>query len=217
MRTLALAVALCAQVTSARATTPEPPRPDPPAPDTLFGCPIAADAAAFEATDAWPVRELAELGISVRLPASWEIELSPELVTLRSPDGGDRLALRRGRLVGSAQLATVRKSFELRELGPSHAGPSCEQTLRERLAPAGFVAVEVGVYARPFGRRQRSYAIFGGLPDGSLTAVLTVRWSRRSKGPDLSFVRRVLGGVRALAAAPAAANDAAPASAISAR
>ncbi len=149
------------------------------------------------------MRELAELGVGVRVPAAWGMEVSPELVTLRSPDGGDRLTLRRGRLVGSAHLATVRKSFELRELGPSHAGPGCERTLRERLAPAGFVALEVGVYARPFGRRQRSYAIFAGLPDGSLTAVLTVRWSSRSKGPDLSFVRRVLGGLRALAPAGA--------------
>jgi hypothetical protein len=212
---LALVLAGSTPAATVRAAAPEAARASPPAVDTLFGCPLAGDAAGFEAPDAWPVRELVDLGVSVRVPASWEVEVTPELVSLRSPDGGDRLTLRRGRLVGSAHLATVRKSFELRELGPSHAGPACEQTLRQRLASAGFLALEVGVYARPFGRRQRSYAIFAGLADGSLTAVFTVRWASRSKGPDLSFVRRVLGGVRALA--PAAASGDAPASEISAR
>lgn len=210
-----LALALCTAAPSASAAEPPAPRVEPPAPRTeppavatLFGCPLAADPEEFQPTDAWPSRALSELGVSVRLPEAWTVEDSPELVVFRSPDGGDRLTLRRGRLVGSAHLATVRKSFELRELGPSHAGPACEQTLRERLMPAGFLALQVGVYARPFGRRQRSYAIFAGLLDGSLTAVLTVRWSSRSKGPDLSFVRRVLGGVRALASAGATASPA---------
>jgi hypothetical protein len=196
---LGLALALGAQARAAEA----PAALEPPDPATLFGCPLSADAAAFEPPDAWPVRAVEGMGVTVRLPESWEIETSPELVVFRSRDGGDRLTLRRGRLVGSEQLGTVRRTFELRELGPSHAGPRCEAALRERLAGAGFAAVEIGVYARPFGRRQRSYATFAGLGDGSLTAVLTVRWAARSKGPDLSFVRRVLGGIRAAAGEPA--------------
>ncbi|MCB9729647.1 MAG: hypothetical protein H6744_05085 [Deltaproteobacteria bacterium] len=194
-------LALLAASPAVRGAEPAPTRPVPPPPELLFGCPIAGDGATFEAPETWALRELPELGISLRLPASWIEERSPELVTFRSANGDDRFTLRRGRLVGSEHLATVRKSFELRELGPSHAGPRCEEALRAGLAQAGFQTLEVGVYARPFGRRQRSYAVFGGLGEGSLTAVLTVRWSRPT-GPDLLFVRRMLGGLRALSDGP---------------
>ena len=93
----------------------------------------------------------------------------------------------------------MRDAIERVSLGPSHAGPRCSQLLDQRLKGAtGLSSVSVGIYGRPLGERRRSYGLYARLPQGTLTAVLTARWSASDEGPDLEIVRRVLGGIRAL-------------------
>lgn len=168
----------------------------PPPVERLFGCPLRAPAEAFRAPPEWRRVTAKALDVSYATPDGWEASEASEVISVRAARGGATLTLRRGRLVSPERLAFVRRSVELTELGPSHAGPACEQALVERVAQiAGWERVEVGVYARPLAGRQRSYAIFAALPEGTLTVVVTVTWGRRAPGPDLDLVRRLLSGV----------------------
>ncbi len=168
----------------------------PPPVERLFGCPLRAPAEAFRALPEWHRVASGALDVSYATPPGWEATEASEVISIRPAKGGATLTLRRGRLVSPERLAFVRRSVELTELGPSHAGPACERDLVERIAQiAGWERVEVGVYGRPLAGRQRSYALFAALPDGTLTVVVTVTWSKRAGGPDLDLVRRLLGGV----------------------
>ncbi|MGM0577062.1 MAG: hypothetical protein ACQEXJ_15155 [Myxococcota bacterium] len=163
--------------------------------DHLFGCPLLAPAEEFRPPDDWEGHPLPEVGAEIALPPGWELkwERGAPVVDREQVD----IALRRGRLVTTERLAFVRHAVELRELGPSHAGPSCEAALVDRLRQVtGWDALTVGVYARPLGWRRRHFALYVGLPDGSLTVVLRLRWDKDPYGPDLALVRRLLGGIR---------------------
>lgn len=173
-------------------------RAEPPPVHRLFGCPLRAPTEAFRPPAEWRVYREGELGLSFAAPAGWEVLRSGAVVSVGAPDGRTTLTLRRGRLVSAERLSFVRRSMELTELGPSHAGAACQGALTEAVAAvAGWSAVQVGVYGRPLAGRQRSYAVFAPLVDGTLTVVVTVTWRSRDRGPDLDTVRRLLGGVTA--------------------
>ncbi len=170
-----------------------------PAVGRLFGCPLATAHEAFDTPKDWVTRRLRSIGARASAPEGWRVEVDGAIAVLASPDGAISLALRRGRLVGPDRLDFVRRSVELTELGPSHAGPLCEAAVVAAvMSVSGWRDVRFGVHARPLGERRRSWSLFLGLPQGSLTAVVTVRWSARAAGPDITAVRRLLGSIRPL-------------------
>lgn len=175
----------------------------PPPVETLFGCALDGPPAAFATPAEWEAHDVSDLGVHLQLPRGWTVVTDGDVATGRSQDGRHRITVRRGRLVGHERLAFVRRSVELTELGPSHASEACEARLAERLrAFTGWDPLVAGVYGRPLGGRQRSYAMYAGLPDGSVTVVVTTRWPEKASGPDLDLVRRLLAGVRRFEAPP---------------
>ena len=168
----------------------------PPPVERLFGCPLLVGAEAFRPLNEWRTRKHDAVATRLSTPADWEIEQAGGVVSARAPHGRLTLTVRRGTLVSPERLDFVRRSVELTELGPSHAGPDCEAGLvRAVRQVTGWSDLQVGVYGRPLAGRQRSYALFVALPDGTLTVVVTARWRKRDAGPDLDTVRRLLGGV----------------------
>lgn len=180
--------------------------------ERLFGCPILAPQEAFETPEEWVRHELPSAGVSLALPPDWEV-VHEHGVPVVDRDQA-YIWLRRGHRVGAERLPFVRRALELRELGPSHAGPDCERSLVERLRRATrFEHLLAGVYARPLGWRRRHYALYVGLPDGggSLALVVRLRWDRLpADGPDLALLRRLLGGVRPSTGDEASAPGAPP-------
>ena len=188
---LALAVAVCGVIEPAGAALPPVQR--------LFGCPIASGPEAFTPPKGWSLRLLPALGARVHLPPGWRVQVEGALAVVESPGTNVRLALRRGRLAGADRLDFVRRSVELTELGPSHAGARCEAAVVAALTSlTGWRQLRFGVHGRPLGERQRSWSLFLALGDGALTSVVTVRWRRRDAGPDLAIVRQLLGGIQPL-------------------
>lgn len=165
--------------------------------DRLFGCPLDAPADQWVPRKGWTRTTLAELGIRLETPGAWALDESPSRASLESASGKTRIRITQSRLPAD-KLDTVKRATEQRELGPSHAGPACAEAVARHLAEAtGFERVRVGVYGRPLGARQRSYAVYAVHRGAVLTVILTIKWGRRASGPDLEVVRRVLGGVRA--------------------
>lgn len=166
--------------------------------ERLFGCPLDAPSDKWKPRARWHTTQLRELGIALSTPGAWELEGGRSRAILRSGSGNTTLRVTQSQLKAD-KLDTVKRATEQRELGPSHAGPACAEALAARIEEAtGLEQIRVGVYGRPLGARQRSYAIYAPHRGGVLTLVLSIQWGRRAKGPDLEVVRRVLGGLRAL-------------------
>ncbi len=185
----------------------------PPPPESLFGCPLAAPMQSFEAPREWQPTAVEGLDLLLDLPPRWELVVDGDVATARPPNRRHRITVRQSRLVSHDRLHYVRRAVELTELGPSHAGERCEESLRTVLRQAtGFDPLTVGVYGRPLGERRRSYALFATHGQGTITVVVTVRWGRSDPGPPLDLVRALLGGVRRGAALsdPGASSPADP-------
>ena len=181
--------------TDGRAGDPNDGTPPPVA--TLFGCPVLAPEDRLRPRPDWERRTLGALGVSIATPPGWRVAVDGRVQVIRSISGRTVVSLRRQ----DAPVAAVRWGVELRELGASHAGPSCERALTGRLAGVtGLPVAGVGVYGRPLGEPRRSFALFVAEPGGALTVVLTARWRPADGGPDMEIVRRVLGGLRPVAA-----------------
>ena len=183
MRRTALALALVAG--TATTATPKPDQ----------RCPLMAPAEAFAVPSTWRTRDLEAVRVGAALPATWKVRTDGRVAIAESPDGKAWLTVRRGDPGDEAYLDRARQAVELTELGPSQLSVGCEARLTARLRDlTRWPALRVSVTRRAFGERRRSFALFAALPQGTMTAVLTVKWRRDGEMP-MALVRGVLRGL----------------------
>ncbi len=164
----------------------------------LFGCPlIASEDEPTEPPTSWRTRTWADLGVTATLPPNWSVRQDGRSIVAESPDGKAWMNIRRGVAGDDAHLDRVRSDVEMIELGPTRLAPACETMVAKRLRErAGWPTVRLSVTRRALGLPRRAFALFAPLANGTMTAVITVKWSRRGAAP-MSLVRRLLSGLRA--------------------
>ncbi len=166
--------------------------------DDLFGCPLMAPPAAFETPRSWRTRPVPAVGVTLALPLDWVVRKDGHVATAESPNGQMWLSVRKEVAGDGDHLDRVRRAVELTELGPGFLGKRCETLLTTQLKSlGGWRDLRLSVTARALGQRRRAFALFAALPEGTLIAIVTVKW-RREGGAPLALVRRLLRGLRAL-------------------
>ena len=186
-----------ASVLSAMLMTASAPASSLPNVEALFRCPLEVAQSDFEPPEHWSRVPAPALGLSVRVPTGWSVDQRPGRLEVTAPDQSIRVSVRRGERVDKKNLAAVRRALEASELGASFVHESCAERVTVAIAnESPWNALSFGVYGRPLGERRRRVALFGGLDDGSMAAVVSTRWKRGQTGPDWPTVWRLLGGLR---------------------
>jgi hypothetical protein len=167
-----------------------------PLPTRFFACPLQGESAAFKTPTHWVQTMVSDTQISISLPPGWKSTEGSIHPRFEAPMGQISITLRRSGPLKLDGLKRLRRVIELTELGPSHAHPRCEKNLGKMIhGVSGWASAQVGVYGRPMGERKRTYALFGTLPKGSLTVLITTRWKSSENGPDLHLIRRLMAGI----------------------
>jgi len=168
-----------------------------PSAEDLFQCPLRVEQADFHPPQHWSTVQAPDLGIAFVVPPGWTQDRRPARFEIVSPDGSVRVSLRRGHRVGKERLNAVRSALEVSELGSSFVHDACAERVTTAVAnEAPWNALSFGLYGRPLGERRRRVALYAGLEDGTLVAVVSTRWKRGEAGPDWSTVWQLMGGLR---------------------
>lgn len=148
----------------------------------LFGCPLLNTAADAAPGEGWRDTALKGSQVIASHPAGWSADQDGSSLTLEAPDGRAWMSLRWGRAGHGADLDLVRRDVELFELGPTHLTPRCEARCAAWIREGGnWTTLRLSVTRRAFGMKRRSFALFASYAGGTITAIVTVKWRKRSE------------------------------------
>jgi hypothetical protein len=162
----------------------------------LFGCPLLSATYDAAPKEGWRDTALKGSRVTTSHPVAWRAQQDGSTLTLEAPDGQSWVSIRWSR--GGQEHHVDR---------PTHLTPSCESRSSVWFRDLGrWNTVRLSVTRRAFGMRRRSFALFASYDGGTITAIVTVKWRKKSEDA-VTLARELLSRLRVDPAdAPSAAR-----------